>query len=143
MVVPDNLKTGVEKTEWYTPVINRTYNEMAEHYGTAIVPARVRKPRDKTSVESTVGDLSTWITAALRNPTYFSVAELNGDIAKKLTDDNARPFQKRPGSRAIKYCRSPLLRMRERSIRFSGKYSTNPFMRMFFRLRMPSNPWQQ
>ncbi len=100
MVVPDNLKTGVEKTEWYTPVINRTYNEMAEHYGTAIVPARVRKPRDKTSVESTVGDLSTWITAALRNPTYFSVAELNGDIVKKLTDYNARPFQKRPGSRA-------------------------------------------
>jgi transposase len=46
MVVPDNLKTGVEKIEWYTPVINKTYHEMAEHYGTAIVPARVKKPRD-------------------------------------------------------------------------------------------------
>ena len=99
MVVPDNLKTGVERTEWYTPIINRTYHEMAEHYGTAIVPARVRKPRDKASVESTVGDISTWITAALRDQTYFSVGELNGDIAKKLSDYNDRPFQKRPGSR--------------------------------------------
>lgn len=99
MVVPDNLKTGVDRTEWYTPVINRTYHEMAEHYGTAIVPARIRKPRDKPSVESTVGDISTWITAALRNQTYFSLPELNGDIAKKLADYNARPFQKRPGSR--------------------------------------------
>ena len=99
MVVPDNLKTGVDKAEWYTPVINRTYHEMAEHYGTAIVPARVRKPKDKPSVESTVGNISTWITAALRSQTYFSVNELNGDIAKKLTDYNERPFQKRPGSR--------------------------------------------
>ena len=99
MVVPDNLKTGVDKAEWYTPVINKTYHEMAEHYGTAIVPARVKKPRDKASVESTVGDISTWITAALRNQTYFSVSELNGDISKKLSDYNERPFQKRPGSR--------------------------------------------
>jgi transposase len=99
MVVPDNLKTGVDKTEWYTPVINRTYHEMAEHYGTAILPARVRKPQDKPSVESTVGDISTWITAALRGQTYFSIAELNGDIVKKLQDYNERMFQKRPGSR--------------------------------------------
>ena len=99
MIVPDNLKTGVDKTEWYTPVINKTYHEMAEHYGTAIVPARVRKPRDKASVESAVGNISTWITAALRNQTYFSVNELNGDIVKKLDDYNGRPFQKRPGSR--------------------------------------------
>jgi transposase len=99
MVVPDNLKTGVDKVEWYTPVINKTYHEMAEHYGTAIVPARVKKPKDKPSVESAVGDISTWITAALRNQTYFSVSELNGDITKKLADFNERPFQKRPGSR--------------------------------------------
>jgi transposase len=99
MIVPDNLRTGVDKVEWYTPVINRTYHEMAEHYGTAIVPARVRKPKDKPSVESTVGDISTWIIAALRNQTYFSVNELNGDISKKLTEYNDREFQKRPGSR--------------------------------------------
>lgn len=99
MIVPDNLKTGVAKADWYTPVINKTYHEMAEHYGAAVVPARIRKPRDKASVESTVGDISTWILAALRNQTYFSVKELNGDIVKKLADYNERPFQKRPGSR--------------------------------------------
>ena len=72
---------------------------MAEHYGTAIVPARVKKPRDKASVESTVGDISTWIIAAPRNQTYFSVNELNGDILNKLNEYNEREFQKRPGSR--------------------------------------------
>ena len=72
---------------------------MAEYYGTAIVPARVKKPKDKPSVESTVGDISTWIIAALRNQTYFSVNELNEDISKKLTKYNEREFQKRPGSR--------------------------------------------
>jgi transposase len=99
MVIPDNLKTGVDKPSWYSPTINRTYHEMAEHYGIAIVPARVRHPKDKASVEGNIGHVSTWITAALRNQTYFSVAELNADIAKKLIDYNERPFQKRPGSR--------------------------------------------
>ena len=72
---------------------------MAEYYGTAIVPARVRHPKDKPSAEGTVGHISTWITAALRNGTYFSVLELNKDIIKKLNDFNERPFQKRIGSR--------------------------------------------
>jgi transposase len=99
MVVPDNLKTGVEKPGWYSPVINKTYHEMAEHYGTAIVPARVAHPKDKSSVEGNVGHISTWITAALRKQTYFSITELNGDIVQKLGDYNERPFQKRPGSR--------------------------------------------
>jgi transposase len=99
MVVPDNLKTGVEKPDWYNPVINRAYHEMAEHYGTAIVPARVRHPKDKPSVEGTVGHISTWIIAALRDGRYFSISELNREIMKKLSDFNSRPFQKRPGSR--------------------------------------------
>jgi transposase len=101
MVVPDNLKTGVDKAGWYNPVINKTYHEMAEHYGTAIVPARVGHPKDKSSVEGSVGHISTWITAALRKQTYFSIAELNEDIVKKLKDYNGHPFQKRPGSREI------------------------------------------
>jgi hypothetical protein len=104
MVVPDNLKTGVEKPGWYNPVINRTYHEMAEHYGTAIVPARVAHPKDKASVEGNVGHISTWITAALRKQTYFSFPELNLDIVKKLNDYNERPFQKRPGSRQSVFC---------------------------------------
>jgi transposase len=99
MVIPDNLKTGVDKPGWYTPVINKTYHEMAEHYGTAIVPARVRHPKDKPSVEGTVGHISTWIIAALRKGTYFSVTELNRDIFKKLSEFNKRPFQKRSGNR--------------------------------------------
>lgn len=99
MVVPDNLKTGVTKPDWYSPVINKAYHELAEHYGSAIVPARVKRPKDKASVEGTVGHVSTWIIAALRNQRYFSIRELNEDIEKKLFEFNERPFQKRPGSR--------------------------------------------
>ncbi len=66
ILVPDNLKTGVGKVSWHTPTINKTYHEMAEHYGTAVIPARVRKPKDKASVKGAVGIISTWIIAALR-----------------------------------------------------------------------------
>ncbi|MHB1630214.1 MAG: IS21 family transposase [Bacilli bacterium] len=99
ILVPDNLKTGVDRSSWYTPVINKTYHEMAEHYGIAVVPARVRKPKDKPSAEGTVGNISTWILAALRNQTFFSLTELNAAIAEKLDAFNRRPFQKKPGSR--------------------------------------------
>ena len=98
-VIPDNLKTGVEKANWYSPIINKSYHEMAEHYGTAIVPARVRKPKDKASVEGTVGVISTWILASIRNQKYFSIGELNEEVSKKLKAFNERPFQKKPGSR--------------------------------------------
>ena len=80
ILVPDNLKTGVEKASWYTPVINRVYHEMAEYYDTAVIPARVRKPKDKPNVEGTVGVISTWIIAALRNEKFFSLQELNKAI---------------------------------------------------------------
>lgn len=99
VVIPDNLKTGVDKASWYAPEINKTYHEMAEHYGLAIVPARVRKPKDKPSVEGTVGSISTWIIASLRNQKYFSLSDLNKSITKKLLLFNERPFQKKPGSR--------------------------------------------
>jgi transposase len=99
MVVPDNLKTGVEKADRYTPAINRTYHEMAEYYGTAIVPTRIRHPKDKPSVEGSVGHISTWITAALRNETFFAIEELNKSVFKKVSAFNERPFQKRPGNR--------------------------------------------
>lgn len=99
ILVPDNLKTGVEKSSWYSPVINKTYHEMAEHYGTAVIPARVRKPKDKASVEGAVGVISTWVLAAIRNQTFFSLTELNNAIAEKLHSFNSRSFQKKPGSR--------------------------------------------
>ena len=100
MLVPDNLKTGVDHTnDWYTPQVNRTYQELAEHYNTAVVPARVRKPKDKSSAEGTVGVVSTRIIAALRNRKFFSLDELNRAIRQKLDEHNKTPFTKREGSR--------------------------------------------
>jgi transposase len=100
ILVPDNLKTGVSgRIDWYTPIVNRVYHEMAEHYGTAVVPARVRKPKDKAMVEGTVGVLSTWIIAALRNRQFMSLRELNEAVKEKLEEFNTRPFQKRSGNR--------------------------------------------
>jgi transposase len=99
LLVPDNLKTGIERTDWYSPTINKVYHEMAEHYDTAVMPARIRKPKDKPSVEGTVGNISTWITAALRDQKYFSLAALNQAIREKLDAFNRKPFQKKEGSR--------------------------------------------
>jgi len=99
ILVPDNCKTAVVHSGWYSQELNRVYHEMAEHYNTAIIPARVRKPKDKPSVEGAVGNISTWITAALRNEQFFSLAELNKSIKEKLKEFNARPFQKKEGSR--------------------------------------------
>jgi transposase len=78
IIVSDNLKTGVSgRIDWYTPIINKTYHEMAEHYGISVIPARIRKPKDKPSVESMVNVASTWIIAALRNRQFFSIGEIN------------------------------------------------------------------
>ncbi|WP_135557777.1 IS21 family transposase [Paenibacillus cymbidii] len=99
VLIPDNLKTGVEQSSWYTPVINKTYQEMAEHYNTAVIPARVRKPKDKANVEGAVGVVSTWVIAALRKQQCFSLAELNEVIREKRDALNVRPFQKKEGSR--------------------------------------------
>jgi transposase len=100
ILVPDNLKTGVVGYDWYTPVINRVYHEMAEHYNTAVVPARVRRLKDKPVAEGTVGVISTWIIAALRDQQFFSIHELNEAVGEKLLELNEKPFQKKPGSRA-------------------------------------------
>ena len=72
-----------------------------EHYGTAVIPARVRRPKDKPNAEGAVGNISTWITAALRNEQFFSLHELNMAIREKLNKFNAAKFQKKDGSRAI------------------------------------------
>ena len=100
ILVPDNCKTAVIHNGGFKDQqINETYQEMAEHYGTAIIPARVRSPKDKPNAESTVGNISTWITAALRNEQFFSLAELNQAIRDKLDMFNQRLFQKKEGSR--------------------------------------------
>jgi len=99
IIVPDNLKTGIIKPDLYDPQINKSYRELSEHYRTAIIPARIKSPKDKPSVESTVGTISTWIIAAIRNEKFFSLAQLNSVIREKLERFNSRPFQKREGSR--------------------------------------------
>ena len=101
IIVPDNTSTAVNhsKSDWYNASLNATYHEWAEHYNTAIIPARVRRPKDKASVEGSVGHVSTWITAALRNEQFFSLSELNQAIKEKLNAFNARDSQKKEGSR--------------------------------------------
>ena len=83
----------------YEPHLHRTYQEMAEYYGTVIVPARVRKPRDKAKVETGVQIAERQILAALRDQRFFGVGELNQSIVPLLTKLNAQPFQKLEGSR--------------------------------------------
>ena len=100
ILVPDNCKTAVVHNGGFKDQqINETYQEMAEHYGTAIIPARVRAPKDKPNAEGMVGNISTWITAALRDEQFFSLAELNRAIRDKLELFNQRLFQKKEGSR--------------------------------------------
>lgn len=100
ILVPDNCKTAViHDGGWYDQQLNAIYHEMAEHYGTAIIPARVRKPKDKPNAEGSVGNISTWIIAALRNEQFFSLAELNRSIKEKLDEFNKKFFQKKEGSR--------------------------------------------
>ena len=99
LVVPDNLKSGVTKPCRYEPDINPTYHAMAAHYGTVVIPARIRKPRDKAKAEGGVLLVERWIMAALRNRTFHALAELNEAVRTLLTRLNERPFQKLPGSR--------------------------------------------
>ncbi|MGP4982154.1 IS21-like element ISAar36 family transposase [Glutamicibacter arilaitensis] len=99
-IVPDNLKTGVTRhpTEGEI-VLNDAYRHMAAHYSAAVLPGRVRKPKDKASVENTVGHIATWVIAGLRHSTYTSLNELRQAIRERVHAYNAQPFQKRAGSR--------------------------------------------
>lgn len=100
IVVTDNLKSGVTKACRYEPDINPTYNDLAQHYGTSIIPARAGKPKDKAKVEAGVLMAIRWILAALRNRTFFSLEELNQAIREKLSILNNRKFQKLDTTRA-------------------------------------------
>ena len=103
ILVPDNLKAGVTRASRYDPEVNRTYAEMAAHYGTVVIPTRPRKPRDKAKVEAAVLVVERWILAALRNRRFFSLTELNQAIAELLERLNSKPFQKLEGSRRSLY----------------------------------------
>jgi len=99
ILVPDQLKSAVSKSDRIEPEINATYAEMAQHYGTAIVPARPRKPKDKAPVEGGVLIVQRWILACLRNRRFFSLEELNAAIWELLEKLNTKPFQKLEGCR--------------------------------------------
>lgn len=99
VVVPDNLKVGVTKAHLYDPDINANYQHFSEHYGFAIVPARVAEPKDKAIAESAVGYATTQILAPLRNITFTSIGEINAAIKPLLTAINNKSFQKMKTSR--------------------------------------------
>lgn len=99
LIVPDNLKSAIFKADRYEPTANRTYQEMAAHYGCAILPTRPRKPKDKPKAEVGVQIVERWVMAVLRNRVFFSFHELNQTIAKLMERLNSKPFQKLEGSR--------------------------------------------
>ena len=99
LVVSDNLKAGVVRASWYEPTLNATYAEWAAYYGTAILPARPRHPRDRAKVEVGVLLAERWLLAVMRHDTITSLASGNALLRPLLERLNARPFKKRPGSR--------------------------------------------
>ena len=111
LLVPDNLRTGVSRADRYEPALNPAYAQLAEHYGTAIIPARVKRPRDKPVVEGSVRFVAGQVAAILRNRQFVGLAELNEAIFDEVAAINARPFQKREDSRLVVFERDekPLL----------------------------------
>jgi transposase len=93
IVVPDNLKAGVKHPCRYEPDLNPTYQDLAQHYGTAVIPTRIGKPKDKAKVEVGVQVVERWILARLRNHTFFSLADLNQAIRQLLNELNTRPME--------------------------------------------------
>ena len=95
LIVPDNAKTAIVKACFYDPQVNRTYADMAAHYGTALLPTRPRKPRDKAKVESAVLIVERWLLGRLRRRTFYSLAEVNaaiGEMLKSLNEE--RPLRR-------------------------------------------------
>lgn len=99
LIVPDNLRSGISKACRYEPEVNPTYADFIDYYGTAVLPARPYKPKDKAKAENAVLIVERWIMARLRNETFSGLAELNKAISNLVSDLNSRPFKKMPGSR--------------------------------------------
>ena len=91
--VPDNLKAGITKPSRYEPGVNRTYQDLADHYGFVVLPARVRRPRDKAKVEAAVGIVSRFVLGKLRNRRFFSLAELNEAVRDCVATINAKAMK--------------------------------------------------
>jgi len=102
-VVPDNLKAGITKAHLYDPDVNASYQEMANYYGIAVVPARIYSPKDKPKVEVGVQGIQRWIIAPLRHMRFFSIEAINQAFAPLLKSYNERPFQELEGCRLSQY----------------------------------------
>ena len=103
LVVPDNPALRGRRAHRYEPDLNPTYHDLARHYGVVVLPARVRRPRDKAKSEVAVQVVERWVLAVLRHRTFFSLASLNAAIAELLERLNVRPFRKLPGSRRSQF----------------------------------------
>ncbi len=103
IIVPDNLKSGVTSPCWYDPDTNPAYGELAEHYRAAVIPARVRRPKDKAKVEKAVQMVEYQALAAIRDHRYFSLQQLNADLRRLVDQINDTPFQKLSGSRRTQF----------------------------------------
>jgi transposase len=99
LLVPDNLKSGVTRACLYDPELNPTYRDLATHYGTAVLPARPYRPKDKAKVEGGVLLVERWVLARLRHQRFFSLCDLNRSIDELMIALNHRPFKKLPGCR--------------------------------------------
>jgi transposase len=108
--IPDNLKSGVTLAHRYEPEINRTYADLAHHFGAVVIPARVAKPKDKPKVEVSVQIAQRWVLAALRHRTFFTLAELNVAIRERIDAINDRPMKvvavSRRAARVVRAARS-------------------------------------
>jgi transposase len=91
--VPDNLKSGITTANRYEPEVNRTYADLARHYGAVVIPARVATPTDKPKVEVSVQIAQRWVLAALRHRTFFTIADLNAAIRDRVDAINDRPMK--------------------------------------------------
>ena len=100
IAVPDNCKTAITKSNYYDPKYNPAYWELAKHYGIAVIPARIKKPKDKSVVEGNIGWLETWLLEWLRGQMFFSFGELNRAISQRVMKLVDRDFKKRSGCRA-------------------------------------------
>ena len=114
LVVPDNAKTAIVKASFYDPQVNRTYAEMAAHYGTAILPARPRKPRDKAKVEQAVLIVERWLLGRLRRRIFTSLADVDAALGELMTQLNERQALRRLGVTAASCSRRSTARRSRR-----------------------------
>lgn len=103
MLVPDNCATAADRSALYVTLVNGEYERFAEHYGAAVVPARVRRPRDKSTSETTVDIVERWVVAPANEMTFYTLEEFNDFCAERVDWLNSRPFSAREGSRDSVY----------------------------------------